>query len=710
MNKFKIMLKALFLTSIFAVSALVAVQGCAPTTGGSVSYPNAAQAAYERGEAANKNSDYDLAIREYTEAIRLDPNNDRYYFSRALKYYYNKKDYDRAIADYTEAIRISPNWVRIGSRGDVYLEKGDYNRAIADYTEAIRLDPNSSTYYSRGKGYLEKGDYANAIADLETSLQLKPDAKYVQDKLAEARRKAGYGGSYTSGGSSNPSAAKAAFERGKAARDNKDHDLAIREFTEAIRLDPNGDYSYYFNRGLIYYWPKKDYDKAIADYTEAIRLHSNFYLNYSNRGNCYLEKGDYTKAIADYEAALQLKPSDYMLKGIQDKLGEARQKAGYSSRDFANDPKAAAKMAFASGKAAADNKDYDLAISEYTEAIRLDPNGDDNYYFYRAQTYKWPKKDYDKAIADYTEAIRISPSYVKYYCRGDSYLEKGEYANAIADYEASLQLKPDDSSVKDKLANARQKAGYGGNSYTGGGSDPSAAKAAYERGEAANKNNDYDLAIREYTEAIRLDPNGNDNYYFSRAIKYEYNKKDYDRAIADYTEAIRIKPSYVTYRCRGDVYLEKGDYARAIADYEASLRINPDYSSAKDGLAKARQKSGSGGSSYTSGGGSSQPAKPAAAPAPQVVVNHNPITVTVTHNFLPIGNLTARIDHAGMIHFINATKATITARVTMSNGIIRNFTVLPFGQITNATFVGSGIGLTRLEIANVSVPPTGKKR
>jgi tetratricopeptide (TPR) repeat protein len=63
-----------------------------------------------------------------------------------------KGDYDRAIADLTEAIRLDPKYVwAYASRGEAYRMKGDYDRAIADLTEAIRLDPN----YEWAKNTLE---------------------------------------------------------------------------------------------------------------------------------------------------------------------------------------------------------------------------------------------------------------------------------------------------------------------------------------------------------------------------------------------------------------------------------------------------------------------------------------------------------------------------------------------------------------------------
>ena len=53
---------------------------------------------------------------------------------------------------------------------------------------------------------------------------------------------------------------------------------------------------------------KNEHDKAIADYTEAIRLNPKYALCYSNRGFAYDNKGDHDKAIADYTEAIRLDP------------------------------------------------------------------------------------------------------------------------------------------------------------------------------------------------------------------------------------------------------------------------------------------------------------------------------------------------------------------------------------------------------------------
>jgi tetratricopeptide (TPR) repeat protein len=67
-------------------------------------------------------------------------------------------------------------------------------------------------------------------------------------------------------------------------------------------------------------------------------------------------------------------------------------------------------------------------------------------------------------------------------------------------------------------------------------------------------------------------------------------KGDYDSAIADYSQAIRLDPDDAwAYYNRGGAYYYKGDYRRARMDWEQALRIDPNYANARDGLELLRQ-------------------------------------------------------------------------------------------------------------------------
>jgi tetratricopeptide (TPR) repeat protein len=80
------------------------------------------------------------------------------YLNRGLVYY-SKGEYDCAIVDYTEALRLNPNYAEAyNNRGVAYAGKGYLDKAIADLTQALQIDPNRADVrqrleWLRGRGY-----------------------------------------------------------------------------------------------------------------------------------------------------------------------------------------------------------------------------------------------------------------------------------------------------------------------------------------------------------------------------------------------------------------------------------------------------------------------------------------------------------------------------------------------------------------------------
>jgi len=135
---------------------------------------------YNRGNAYRRNQDYDRAIQNYNDAIRLNPAYASAFNNRGIAYV-NKRDYDRAIEDYNEAIRINPNYARaFNNRGNAYRSKGDHDRAIEDHDEAIRIDPNyASAFNNRGNAYKLKQNYERAIKDYDQAIRSNPSYAYA---------------------------------------------------------------------------------------------------------------------------------------------------------------------------------------------------------------------------------------------------------------------------------------------------------------------------------------------------------------------------------------------------------------------------------------------------------------------------------------------------------------------------------------------------
>lgn len=116
-------------------------------------------------------SDYKKAIADFTQAIRLDPDNPVHYVNRGKTYFLNGED-RRAIQDYNQAIRLGEKTSAIYvARGRAYYYSDDIGQALEDFTEAIRIDPKHSDAYAyRGDVYLDKKEYKLAIADYETAM------------------------------------------------------------------------------------------------------------------------------------------------------------------------------------------------------------------------------------------------------------------------------------------------------------------------------------------------------------------------------------------------------------------------------------------------------------------------------------------------------------------------------------------------------------
>ena len=103
----------------------------------------------QRGTAAFRKGDYDLAIADFTEVARLNPKDAAAFNMRAVSHA-KKGEFDAAIADYTEAIRLDPKLVTAWfMRGKARQEKGDHDKALADFSEAVRLGPENMAACNR---------------------------------------------------------------------------------------------------------------------------------------------------------------------------------------------------------------------------------------------------------------------------------------------------------------------------------------------------------------------------------------------------------------------------------------------------------------------------------------------------------------------------------------------------------------------------------
>ncbi|MBP7056270.1 MAG: tetratricopeptide repeat protein [Candidatus Omnitrophica bacterium] len=355
-------------------------------------------------------------------------------------------------------------------------------------------------------------------------------------------------------GSSNP---YAYGNRGIAYLKSGQYDSAIKDFNKAIELNPE-DAIAYSNLGGSYL-QLKDYSRSVAYCEKALELKPNHANSYMIRGTAYLRLGQFDKASADFDKALEFDPN---LKESVELSKEEIRKAQETLQDTESsktEPNSIAEKAVTGnngrpvpvdykkrGIEYVGSGQYDLAITELTKAIELDPR-DPGAYSNRGAAYV-ELGEPDKAILDLTKAIELDAKDVGAYTyRGLAYGMVNQPDNAIADYNMAIELGSKDALV-----------------YS-------------NRGVEYLRLNQYSKALMDLTKAIELDPNFAPSYV-NRGILNMGSGQYYD-AIADFTKAIELDPKDAprAYSNRGEIYRRLGQEYSAISDFNRSIELDPKY-------------------------------------------------------------------------------------------------------------------------------------
>ena len=281
--------------------------------------PNDAWAYLARGRVAFEAREWDRAIADLDEAVRLAPDEPRgrHLRGRARA---ETKALDAAIADYTEAIRLDPKLaVAFRDRGIAWDTKRYFDRALADLTEAIRLDPgNVSLVMTRGKVCSSRGRHKQAMADFEYVIRMRPadPAGYVAraEELIEDLQADTAIAELTRAIELDPTFVKALLIRGKASKRKFDHASAIADYAEAIRRAPENAEARQTLAWTLATCPRREFRdgaRGVREGTRACELtgwKSPECLN-ALAAAC-AESGDYEAAVKWQSRAVELLPLD----------------------------------------------------------------------------------------------------------------------------------------------------------------------------------------------------------------------------------------------------------------------------------------------------------------------------------------------------------------------------------------------------------------
>lgn len=332
------------------------------------------------------------AIKDYTQAIALTPEEDRLYNTRAQVYYEQNK-YDLADNDYRKIISLKEGDVMgyMGLGRNANAQKR-YEDAIKQFDYVNKLEPSYSSAYSfRAESYIGLKKYNEAIDDVITALGIDQDDKafYELQTLADS-----------------------AFAQTVAK-------LKVQKLKEPKES------SWPYDLGVVY--EKTDrYAKAIPFYKESLAIESNKEI--ANRiSNCYNEIGDYDKALEYCDQAIALDSTKtnylYFKANKLDNAGRSEEAIKVMDSYIAQNPEEYFPY-YRRGWFKDHSGKTDEAIEDYTMAITLQPN--DAYQYLNRGVLLLRKGDKKKADEDFKQAVRLDSvpdapecAFYAYYYLGD---------------------------------------------------------------------------------------------------------------------------------------------------------------------------------------------------------------------------------------------------------------------------------------------------
>ncbi|HYM36606.1 MAG TPA: tetratricopeptide repeat protein, partial [Steroidobacteraceae bacterium] len=243
--------------------------------------PTTAEGLRRRGIASAGRQDFQSAIADFDEAIKLDPADAENYFQRAMAERAERKGIP-ALRDFDEALKIKPNYVEaLTERGALRLAMNNADGARADFDTLATLAPNDATLGLRvAMTYVASRNYDEGIARLDKWIA----ANSKDDRLAQALDRRCW----------------------SRAVLGKDLDLALADCNKSIRAQKNS--TFLDSRGVLFL-RRGDLDKSIDDFKASLKLQPKSALTLYGLGVAEMKKGAKAEGEKNMQAAVAITPT-----------------------------------------------------------------------------------------------------------------------------------------------------------------------------------------------------------------------------------------------------------------------------------------------------------------------------------------------------------------------------------------------------------------
>jgi tetratricopeptide (TPR) repeat protein len=218
------------------------------------------------------------------------------------------------------------------------------------------------------------------------------------------------------------------------------------------------------------------------------------------------------------------------------------------------------------------NDQLDVATRLYSEAVQLEQQqGVDirtraKTYYARHKVYMKQKK-LQAAISDLTEAVKLDNAFVMGYLqRANLNLMTGRCKEAVEDYHETLRRDPNKRDAKTRLPHA------------------SACLSALERAEYAKRSGDWHTVREQLAQAMEGDRASAAPALLLQRAEAHFRLQSFDDAIADSARVLKLEPgSIAAYSIRAQALARRGSYDDARKHWQQCLQYDPESKVCKEG-------------------------------------------------------------------------------------------------------------------------------
>jgi tetratricopeptide (TPR) repeat protein len=517
------------------------------------------------------------------------------------KVFFDQKKYTEARQKYQEAGNTKP------TETEPQTKINEIDNLLGDQAKKEQLEKDYQKYMTEGNQLKDIKDYTAALDRYNKALAAKPGDAVAQQKITEIN--------------------KLIEDQKKLADQDKlyndyitkaDQSFNAKDYTNA-RL--NYQKAYEVKADPTVAAKIKEIDELIAKSQNESQTQAK-YDGLMKEADALYKSGDYPKALAKYEEASLVKPTEQAPK---DKISELNQKISAQQDQAEKDKKFADYIA--AGDAAYTSKDYQKALANYQEAIKVRPDAtisqkigtintlitEQNQNLAAEDQYKariaeadaaYNGKNWEASRDLYKQALTIKPgdpyatgriadieknmqdetaqeveaSYQKIIAKADQLKTEERFDEAITYYTNAKKLKPSDPYPQQKIDEINKIKTDRLNSQQAQDKITAEYNALIKEADVAFNSKNYTVALAKYKEALLKKPN--DAYAQGRISEINTKQNEQNQTSTQDTE-------YNNYISQADALFGQQKYLEAIELYRKALSVKPNDAYATNRLDEA---------------------------------------------------------------------------------------------------------------------------